>query len=117
MLVKAWLLLQVLASEAQQLLEAATRLLLVTHHTSEGAAAGLKLCIAAASQIGTALRSSQDALDKALNTPTLTSGECLISICAALLITDEGSCIVTLCTGAEVGLSMLHCILRSGPLS
>ncbi len=64
-----------LVSEAQQLLEAATRLLLVTQHTSEGPAAGLKLRIAAVAQIGAALRSSQEALDKALNTPTLTSGE------------------------------------------
>lgn len=70
-----WVLLQVLASETQQLLEAATRLLLVTPHASEGAAAGLKLRIAAAAQIGMALRSSQEALQKALKTPTLTSGK------------------------------------------
>ncbi len=67
-----------LASEAQQLLEAATRLLLVAQHISEGAAAGLKLRIAAASQIGANSRSSQEALNKALNTPTLNSGECTV---------------------------------------
>ena len=64
-----------LASEVQQLLEAATRLLLVTPHTSEGTPAGLELRIAAAARVGGALRSSQEALHKALNTPMLTSGK------------------------------------------
>ena len=68
-------LLQVLASEAQETLEAAIRLLLVTQDTSEGAAAGLKPRIAAASKVGAALRSSQEALARALKTPTLTSGK------------------------------------------
>ncbi len=71
---------QALASEAQELLEAATRLLLVTQHASEGAAAGLEPRIAAASQIGAALRNSQEALDRVLKAPTLTSGERVLVI-------------------------------------
>ena len=68
----AWV--QVLASEAQELLAAAMRVLLVTQHASEGAAAGLAPRIAAASRLGAAAHSSQKALDRALRAPTLASG-------------------------------------------
>ena len=62
---------QVVAIEAQDSLEAATRILLTAEHASEGMAPRLR-CI---EHIHLAWRISEAALDRALQAPTLTSGK------------------------------------------
>jgi len=70
-----FIVLQVLASDTQKLVEASTRLLLVTENSAEGMAVSLKGRLSAASCIGLAWRGAQEAIDKALKAATLTSGK------------------------------------------
>ena len=67
--------LQVLASDVQERLEAATRFLLALQDVTGHKAQELELRLAIASSIGREWHSSQLALDKALKAATLTHGE------------------------------------------
>ena len=68
-------MLQVLASDVQARLEAATRFLLALQDAPGHKAQELELRLAIASRIGREWHSSQLALDKALKAATLTHGE------------------------------------------
>ncbi len=68
---------QVLASDVQERLEAAARLLLAPQDAPGHRAQDFDLCLATASRIGREWRASQQALDMALKGATLTHGDML----------------------------------------